>query len=505
MSVRMTRDRAARLGGTLFVLSGSLTLVNNQMPAAEALDLVLLNSIGLAAVLTGLACWYLIPWHRLPARATLVIPVLALGLVGIAVSVGGVTGQTFSAYFILIAAYIGATQPRLTMVWFSPLFTAVYVWAALNRTDSTSAQVWSVTVVVPVCVLVGEVLSSALGDASRLRSQSERRAELLGIAARSARNVSALETDAVLRAVADAALELGYGSVDVEVFDKAEATYRCVESRGLPATFTDSVHTSDSGITGEVRSLKRQVVWEDYSNHPKALPRIAEIGLKVVIGTPIWAGTHMRAVLNVGSKEAVKVEPAELEALVLLADQAGHALDLAAMFERERQEAQRYRKESMVDPLSGIGSRRHADEIISTARAGDAFALIDLDDFKRVNDNMGHAAGDLVVAALGGFLRTKLRGGDEAARYGGDEFVIALRRPGVELVEAVERLRRGWKLTEPSATFSVGTAIVRRDEAPTAAMDRADAALRRAKAQGKDQAIHADLGPEAPAERSDQV
>ena len=100
----------------------------------------------------------------------------------------------------------------------------------------------------------------------------------------------------------------------------------------------------------------------------------------------------------------------------------------------------------------------------------------------------------VVLAGLGGFFRTKLRGGDTAARFGGEEFVLVFRRPGLDLPEAVERMRFGWLDTNPMTTFSVGTAIVRIGESPRAALARADSALLDAKAAGKNCARHADLG-----------
>jgi diguanylate cyclase (GGDEF)-like protein len=489
----MTTQRAARLGGSLFVMSGLLTLVNNQLPGGEALDLALLNAIGAGAVAMGFIAWFAVPWERLPVRATMSLPFVGLVLIGIANSAGGVTGQSFSAYFILLAAYIGATQPRWTTAWFSLPMAGVYIYALTQRPGTTSAEMWSVADVIPVCILVGEVLAGALATAGAARAESDRRAALLEVTARSARAVSELDPRRVLRAVADASVELGYDGVSLELFDPADGTYRCVESRGLPPRFIGAKHPTDEGITGEVFRQRAQVVVDDYSNDERAHADLRTLGFKVVVGTPIWTDGELIAVLNVGTRCGVHVVPAELEALVLLADQAGHALGMAELYEQEQREHRRYRRESLLDPLSGLGNRRTADQIVETARNGDAIAMLDFDNFKQLNDEHGHSAGDLVIAGLGGFLRTKLRGGDVAARYGGEEFVIVLRRPGLDLVDAIERLRFGWLETNPAATFSVGTAIVRMEEPARAALGRADASLLDAKAAGKNCARHADL------------
>jgi len=504
MSLHVTRHRAARLGGGLFVAAGLLTLANNFQPGTRAEDVPLQATVAVIAILAGLISWFLIPWERLPARASLSLPLLGLALLGITAAQVAMPGHEFSAFFILIAAYIGATQPRWTTLLFSPALLIVYLWALQQRPATTTREMWSVTVVIPVCILIGEMLSTILTNAARAQASSTRRAELLAITARAARSVSALEARQVLRAVADAATELGYEAVALEIFDREQSTYRCMEGRGLPEDFTNKTHPSDSGITGEVRRVRGQVVVENYTRDPRALQSLQGLGFQLVIGTPIWTGTHMIAVLNVGTRSGVKVEDAELEALVLLADQAGHALELAEVHENERRERERYRREALVDELTGLGNRRHADQLIDTARAGDAIAMLDLDNFKQLNDEQGHAAGDLVLAGLGGFFRTKLRGGDTAARFGGEEFVLVFRRPGLDLPEAIERMRFGWLDTNPMTTFSVGTAIVRIGESPRAALARADAALLDAKAAGKNCARHADLGMSAE-ERADEA
>ena len=121
-----------------------------------------------------------------------------------------------------------------------------------------------------------------------------------------------------------------------------------------------------------------------------------------------------------------------------------------------------------------------------------ALILGDLDRFKSVNDQRGHAVGDSVLQELAGRLRRETRAFDSIYRYGGEEFVVLL--PGVELggaVELAERLReavRGEPAQGIPLTISLGVAATSRGELPDFArlLDEADHALYEAKHAGRD-------------------
>jgi GGDEF domain-containing protein len=81
---------------------------------------------------------------------------------------------------------------------------------------------------------------------------------------------------------------------------------------------------------------------------------------------------------------------------------------------------------ALTDVLTGVGTRRDLDNHIEAVGFGDTFVLCDLDNFKRVNDTLGHAAGDAILRDFGTILRGSLRGDDYAGRYGGEEFVLIL-------------------------------------------------------------------------------
>ncbi len=146
------------------------------------------------------------------------------------------------------------------------------------------------------------------------------------------------------------------------------------------------------------------------------------------------------------------------------------------------------------DALTGLLNRRSyelfLDQAVSRARRyGWPFALVllDLDDFKVVNDRYGHAAGDAALRAVGTELRAALRGGDVAARLGGDEFALLV--VGVENVASLSpllgRLKRALERAVPETMvgFSVGVACFPSDtDDPDALTGLADERLYAAKA-----------------------
>jgi diguanylate cyclase (GGDEF)-like protein len=161
---------------------------------------------------------------------------------------------------------------------------------------------------------------------------------------------------------------------------------------------------------------------------------------------------------------------------------------------------------AFTDHLTGLANRRRferqlAREIARTARYGHPFCLVlvDIDEFKNVNDTFGHEAGDEAIRRLAKVLQAGIRGIDLAARIGGDEFAVILTETELERgVEVAERLRHSVKAIEiPTSnsrtawiTASFGVA-----ESPTCAqttaelMACADAALYEAKREGRDRVI----------------
>ncbi|HUJ29534.1 MAG TPA: GGDEF domain-containing protein [Myxococcales bacterium] len=153
---------------------------------------------------------------------------------------------------------------------------------------------------------------------------------------------------------------------------------------------------------------------------------------------------------------------------------------------------------AMRDPLTELHNRRFMNdrlpaEVARAARTRSvlALAIIDLDEFKPINDSRGHAIGDRVLRAFGRTLSTGLRSYDQVCRYGGDEFVALFPdcvAAGAKSALSKFRSRGGWALDDlPPVTFSAGIAEFPRDGRLLEELfEAADRNLRLAKQSGRD-------------------
>lgn len=193
-----------------------------------------------------------------------------------------------------------------------------------------------------------------------------------------------------------------------------------------------------------------------------------------------------------------RCSPEVAQVFGLVADHAGRAVENARRFEREARAAR-------TDALTGLGHHgalmeRLALAVAEARASGRALSLvmIDLDNFKGVNDRLGHLAGDALLAGLAERLRAHLRAGELAFRYGGEEFSLVL--PAVDAVAAnaiAERVRRA-VADEPftvadgqslRVTCSLGVVRLAPEMSVLALVDAADQALLDAKRSGKNRVV----------------
>jgi len=201
-------------------------------------------------------------------------------------------------------------------------------------------------------------------------------------------------------------------------------------------------------------------------------------------------------------RAAEEPDEEDLSALEELALTAGKAIENARQFRELHALA-------VQDPLTGLHNRRYfhetlAQEVNRAHRYDRRLALIffDLDDFKSINEEIGHLGGDSVLAEVAARLRTVVRGADIPCRVGGDEFGVILPESSLE---DTERFFRRLQLAiqghpigrVPNLQVSAGMAELGRDDDATSLFRRVDQALYRAKRAGKGRVMAADDSEES--------
>jgi diguanylate cyclase (GGDEF)-like protein len=211
------------------------------------------------------------------------------------------------------------------------------------------------------------------------------------------------------------------------------------------------------------------------------LPLVTDDGL---IGAVVVAWTHTTRT----------VDGALAQALGATADEAATVLSHHLRAERAEEAAN-------TDPLTGVRNRRALEDALRDLCPGDAVLVIDVDHFKAVNDQRGHAAGDQVLRGLAACLASNVRSSDVVARLGGDEFVVILREAEISGCRKVaDAVRRAWHEADGGATISLG-ACANEGEPGAVTLSRADAALYDAKSAGRNRdAFHGDKPSSPPFE-----
>lgn len=191
--------------------------------------------------------------------------------------------------------------------------------------------------------------------------------------------------------------------------------------------------------------------------------------------------------VSLGVGEPLVVRPPHDEsAAQFLTAHVAELLEDAAWAALRSDQHQRATMRASIDTLTRVASRAEIGPRLGLSVSGDAVCLLDLDNFKRLNDTRGHQAGDLTLQSLGALLLDHIRDVDFAGRYGGDEFAIVLRSTTAEV--ACGRMRvlaeRWFSSGDHGTSISVGVAGID-PRGGAVAVGAADRALYRAKRSGR--------------------
>jgi diguanylate cyclase (GGDEF)-like protein len=327
---------------------------------------------------------------------------------------------------------------------------------------------------------LGRDLSEALERAER-ESRRNRFLSDLG---------SSIEFDELLDRVLDAALEVpGFDAALVTLDDQSGPA--TTATRGM--TPEEAAHPPSSGAGGVLPAGPITVSYR-YGAADAADTQLIRGGLfMALVGRE---GHQLGSLALFWRTPGYEPLPERVAAIEQIAATCIPAIENARRYREARQLAE-------TDALTGFFNQRYFHEMLRRealrAQRYDrrlALLILDLDDFKSVNDRVGHLAGDAVLAQVAEQLRNEIRSVDIGCRVGGDEFAVVMPESTDEdAAQLFDRMREG-VATMPmpgghQVRLSAGIAELRHGETAAGLFERADAALRRSKDTGKDRATTA--------------
>ena len=232
---------------------------------------------------------------------------------------------------------------------------------------------------------------------------------------------------------------LGYSYISIYLLE--ERVLRLGAELGYPEDMILYEIPITAGVIGRAIRTKEPQFVLDVSHDPAFLRASYEVKSEICV--PLMKKDFVLGVLNVESREEHPLNQDDMDLLNALAGPLAVAIDNARLHAEMKTMA-------LTDAMSGLANRRAFDEILHTEliraqRYSQPLSLIilDLDSFKKFNDEYGHPAGDLRLKEIGQLLRQNVREPDTAARYGGEEFAVILpntsKRGAIKLAERLCR------------------------------------------------------------------
>jgi diguanylate cyclase (GGDEF)-like protein/PAS domain S-box-containing protein len=249
-------------------------------------------------------------------------------------------------------------------------------------------------------------------------------------------------------------------------FDGAVVLLR--EGENLRSLGSMGEMVSDNLVVSLDEELPSVQVYRD--EQPRFYPDIAEAfpsypgrisrATRSWLGIPLIARSEVLGVMSICSKSPNFFTHAHRKVMLAFADHVSIALHNARRYDHTREMA-------MTDPLTGVGTRHSFDsyavqhlDLAKRHGRNLSVMMVDMDNFKRINDRHGHPAGDIVLSTVGKLLKEGLRQSDIICRYGGDEFAVLLPETATdEAIELGQRLRAKLETSFSESPYEVSATI----------------------------------------------
>ncbi|MBY0011018.1 diguanylate cyclase [Paenibacillus typhae] len=287
-----------------------------------------------------------------------------------------------------------------------------------------------------------------------------------------------------------------------ELLEMFGADYCCIlhlneEKGGLEAIACNfpplrgEIIETGKGLGGQVYELGEPLILSEYSNTAGVSSRLmTATESQSVIATPLNVGGEVRGAIMLTHREPHYFSYDSFRLLQAMAGHIGLAVGNARLHAEVRYLANR-------DSLTGLYARHYLDEEIKERQTKDfcgTLVVVDIDQFKMVNDTYGHQKGDKILKQVSEIVKSSIRQGDIAARWGGEELAVYLPQLGIQQARFVaERIRkRVMGETEPRVTVSCGIAEWSWTDERVSVESlfyRADMALYEAKNNGRNQVV----------------